>query len=178
VTGNVSLWLGITAGTDDEMMPRVQLGSVPFAVQALTIPDGSVTTEKLEDGAVTSNKLSRGQTRLLLPGEIQMPTARVWYDVLSTTVTLSRETLVIIDASVAPQNDSTEALFQTEVLIDGVAVISGSETNPAGFGNTIMMSTGVLLGAGQHQIKLRVSSWESNGKVNSDTRTQLVVVQG
>ncbi|MBK9231638.1 MAG: hypothetical protein IPO15_12520 [Anaerolineae bacterium] len=53
VTGNNTLWLGITVGTDDEMAPRVQLGSVPFAVQALTVPDGSVTTGKIADQAVT-----------------------------------------------------------------------------------------------------------------------------
>jgi len=46
ITGNSNLFLGITVGTDDEMTPRVQLGSVPFAVQALTVPDGSVTQAK------------------------------------------------------------------------------------------------------------------------------------
>jgi hypothetical protein len=40
--------LGITVGTDDEMTPRVRLGSVPFAVQALTVPDGSITAAKLD----------------------------------------------------------------------------------------------------------------------------------
>ena len=50
------LYLGITVGTDSEMEPRVQLGSVPFSVQALTVPDGSITTEKIADGAVTSLK--------------------------------------------------------------------------------------------------------------------------
>ena len=45
-------------GTDDEMTPRVQLGSVPFAVQALTVPDGSITSPKIATGAVTSDKLS------------------------------------------------------------------------------------------------------------------------
>ncbi|BAM00640.1 MULTISPECIES: hypothetical protein [Caldilinea] len=44
IAGRDQLWLAITVGTDDEMQPRVQLGSVPFAVQALTVPDGSVTT--------------------------------------------------------------------------------------------------------------------------------------
>ena len=58
ITAHSSLFLGITVGTDDEMAPRVQLGSVPFAVQALTVPDGSVTMEKLADGAVTQTKLA------------------------------------------------------------------------------------------------------------------------
>lgn len=58
VTGNNSLWLGIAVGTDSEMQPRVQLGSVPFAVQALTVPDGSVTSAKIADGAITQVKLA------------------------------------------------------------------------------------------------------------------------
>jgi hypothetical protein len=53
-----SLFLGITVGTDDEMVPRVQLGSVPFAVQALTVPDGSVTTEKLAEDAVDGTRIA------------------------------------------------------------------------------------------------------------------------
>jgi hypothetical protein len=66
VTDHSSLFLGITVGTDDEMTPRVQLGSVPFAVQALTVPDGSVTTAKIADGAVTTAKLS---SQLTVPFE-------------------------------------------------------------------------------------------------------------
>jgi hypothetical protein len=58
ITGHSSLWLGITVGSDTEMAPRVQLGSVPFAVQALTVPDGSVTTAKIADSAVTQGKLA------------------------------------------------------------------------------------------------------------------------
>ncbi|MBP7963347.1 MAG: hypothetical protein KBG20_15840 [Caldilineaceae bacterium] len=47
ITSNDNLFLGITVGTDGEMSPRVQLGSVPFAVQALTVPDGSITSQKM-----------------------------------------------------------------------------------------------------------------------------------
>lgn len=64
IAGHDQLFLGITVGTDDEMAPRVQLGSVPFAVQALTVPDGSVTTAKIADGAVTQAKLA---TDVLIP---------------------------------------------------------------------------------------------------------------
>ena len=60
IAGHDQLFLGITVGTDDEMLPRVQLGSVPFAVQALTVPDGSVTAAKIAEGAVTHSKLSPG----------------------------------------------------------------------------------------------------------------------
>ena len=68
ITGNANLFLGITVGTDDEMAPRVQLGSVPFAVQALSVPDGSITAAKLasdinlepSDGSITTAKLANG----------------------------------------------------------------------------------------------------------------------
>lgn len=52
VTGNSNLWLGITVNADNEMQPRVQLGIVPFAVQALTVPDGSITAAKLAPSAL------------------------------------------------------------------------------------------------------------------------------
>ena len=68
ITGNSTLFLGITVGTDDEMSPRVQLGSVPFAVQALSVPDGSITKAKLAgdvsltppDGSITTAKIADG----------------------------------------------------------------------------------------------------------------------
>lgn len=47
IQSNGELYLGIEIGNDSEMTPRVQLGSVPFAMQSLTVPDGSITTEKL-----------------------------------------------------------------------------------------------------------------------------------
>ena len=59
-----SLFLGITVGTDDEMTPRVQLGTVPFAVQALTLPAGATTQG---DFTVNGN-LYTGGTALVVNG--------------------------------------------------------------------------------------------------------------
>lgn len=110
ITGNNNLFLGITVGTDSEMSPRVQLGSVPFATQALTVPDGSitkaklaadvsleppdgsVTTVKLAPGAVTKEKLASG-----LLGTPQMKThaeqfiynSTVWTDINSANLSLT-----------------------------------------------------------------------------------------
>ncbi|MBP1464949.1 hypothetical protein EYB53_004425 [Candidatus Chloroploca sp. M-50] len=60
ITTNPNLWLGVTVGTDDEMTPRIQIGTLPFAVQALTVPDAAITTAKLADDAVTSATIADG----------------------------------------------------------------------------------------------------------------------
>jgi hypothetical protein len=68
IQGHDELYLGITVGTDSEMVPRVQLGSVPFSMQAMTVPEGSITTGKIADGAVTQAKLGP-DVNLLPPAE-------------------------------------------------------------------------------------------------------------
>lgn len=60
VQENTTLYLGITVGTDTEMTPRVQLGSVPFSIWSLTVADNSITSAKIADGAVTTDELADG----------------------------------------------------------------------------------------------------------------------
>lgn len=60
IQGHDELYLGITVGTDTEMVPRVQLGTVPFSMQAMTVPDGSITSVKIADEAVTGTKVADG----------------------------------------------------------------------------------------------------------------------
>jgi hypothetical protein len=74
IASHNQLWLGITVGTDDEMQPRIKLGSVPFAIQALTVPDGSITSAKLNltEGLTVTGDIS-------LDGILRGPTAH-WAD--------------------------------------------------------------------------------------------------
>lgn len=60
IEGYNELYLGITVGTDSEMLPRVQLGSVPFSFQALTVADGSITTAKIASDTITTTHLLNG----------------------------------------------------------------------------------------------------------------------
>ena len=53
-----SRWLGVTVGEDDEMTPRQPLTSVPYALQAGSIPAGAVTSVMLADEAVTAEKVA------------------------------------------------------------------------------------------------------------------------
>jgi hypothetical protein len=85
VTGNANLWLGVTVGSDDEMIPRVQVGSVFYARQALTVPDGSISTAKISDGNITTAKIANGavtQAKLgtdvsLIPPDGSITTAKL-----------------------------------------------------------------------------------------------------
>ena len=60
IAGHDELYLGIQVNQDSEMVPRVQLGSVPFSMQALTVADGSITTGKIATGAITTTHILDG----------------------------------------------------------------------------------------------------------------------
>ncbi|MCP4536530.1 MAG: hypothetical protein GY832_05235 [Chloroflexi bacterium] len=60
VQGYDELYLSITIGTDSEMEPRVQLGSVPFSMWSMTVADDSITSEKIADNAVGSSEIISG----------------------------------------------------------------------------------------------------------------------
>lgn len=66
------LFLGIAINTDGEVTPRLRLGNVPFAAHALSIADGSVTTDKIADGAVTASKLAASAASGIPAGTIVM----------------------------------------------------------------------------------------------------------
>jgi hypothetical protein len=58
IQGNNELYLGITVGSDTEMTPRIQLGSVPFSMQALTVPDNSITGAKIIENSISNREIA------------------------------------------------------------------------------------------------------------------------
>ena len=54
------LYLGITVGNDIELSPRVELARVAYSMHALTVSDGSLTTDKMADGGLTLSKVADG----------------------------------------------------------------------------------------------------------------------
>jgi len=60
-------WLGITIDDGDELTPRIPLDATPYAIKAHSVPDGSITGEKL-----SSMGASAGQA-LVWEGSIWIP---------------------------------------------------------------------------------------------------------
>jgi len=204
VQGNTTLYLGITVGTDTEMTPRVQLGSVPFSIWSLTVADNSITSEKVADGAVgsseiaanaigtseiatnavTSDKLSRTWYKATLSDNLPLPEAgfqpSALYDVLEITFDTTTETLITIHGSMGLSNLSTPVYFVGYLTVDGEMVSIG-EINVArpGSGESLVMSTALLLGPGQHHVVMQVRPLiATNSIVVSDLRTYLIVIEG
>ncbi|MBN2394246.1 MAG: hypothetical protein JXR84_26170 [Anaerolineae bacterium] len=105
VQGNDQLYLGITVGTDTEMAPRVQLGSVPFAMISLTVPDGSVTSEKIATDAITTTHIMDGAvTQALAPSLVKsnMDHTLLQYGRVRATATETTNALAVhIDYQIA-----------------------------------------------------------------------------
>jgi hypothetical protein len=85
VQSHSELYLGITIGTDTEMSPRVQLGSVPFSLWSLTVADNSITAAKIAASVITTTHLANGsvtQAKLgadvsLIPPDGSITTAKI-----------------------------------------------------------------------------------------------------
>jgi hypothetical protein len=58
IMGSSPLYLGITVGSDAEMIPRQPVSSVAYALVANDVADGAITAAKLATGAVTTDKLA------------------------------------------------------------------------------------------------------------------------
>jgi hypothetical protein len=107
-----SLWLEIVVG-EEALSPRQQLGSVPYAMQALTVPDGAITSEKL---ALTHWRL-RDDAELAwqtaLDGEF------VAVPGLAFSYTAPVDGVVLLSLTAALQHSAPGAEAQCGVGVDG-----------------------------------------------------------
>lgn len=105
ISNRNELYLGITVDTDGEMVPRVQLGSVPFSMQASSVSDNSITTEKLASGAVTVAKLAHPAFATNNPGvdyseEIDLSTTNYLpFGGFENTITITSRSQIFVIAS-------------------------------------------------------------------------------
>ena len=58
IFGSAERFLGVKLANDPELAPRQKIASVPYAMVAETVADGSVTTAKLAAGAITADKIA------------------------------------------------------------------------------------------------------------------------
>lgn len=61
-------FLGITLGTEPELLPRTMLTPSPYSFMSMDIMDEAVTTTKINDGAVTGAKIGSNQVVKSLNG--------------------------------------------------------------------------------------------------------------
>ena len=125
IIGNSNLFLGITVGTDSEMLPRVQLGSVPFATQALTVPDGSITKAKLSSDISLSNTTLAVAT--LSPAFQSTANSAVDVGNLLTSINLPTASDVQVNFQYRVQKADTN-YYRVYLLRDG-NIIYGSDTH-------------------------------------------------
>ncbi|QQS36603.1 MAG: hypothetical protein IPM56_01215 [Ignavibacteriales bacterium] len=52
---NVQLYVGISIASDPELTPRIQLTSVPYSLISKTVPDNSLTANKINSGEVVKS---------------------------------------------------------------------------------------------------------------------------
>lgn len=195
IVANNVLWLGVSVGGDSEMSPRVQLGTVPFSLQALTVPDASITTNKIVDGSVTKAKLASDVdlvsglqvlTTVTAQHDYQLPLCNSAFESipgLSVTVAISRASNVLIDfaglgRNSVPNSSTFTAIFvdgTVDALADGQPHFGGSQSGASGslwFG--LSNTSAKLLNAGTHQIEVK-GFCSGNGIINSG-KLRVVVI--
>jgi hypothetical protein len=86
------------------MMPREQIASVPYAMIASTVPDGTVTAAKLADGAANANLKSGGH------------------------IVLSPDANKLVKLAVLRQDNTSNDYESNQVMLMGWGSITGNNT--------------------------------------------------
>lgn len=138
-----SVWVEIQIGTDAPLSPRQQLGSVPYAMKANTVPENAITTAKIADIAVTAAKLANGAVTPTKLSDLAVLTAKI-ADLAVTTAKLA-------DSSVTTPKIANGAVTLPKIGSDvgivppGHSILGLSEVSPSGYtysGNSVPVNGG------------------------------------
>ena len=170
IAGHDKLYLGITVGTDSELSPRVWLGSVPFSMQALTVPDGSISNDKLAPNALPVFSATTTEHNWPVPecnGTSESDTDWHLIPGLSLNVTVDKPSTLSVDfTGLGYNSEPTKAIYGT-IFVDGSRITAvGGQTLLGGCSNganadasgwcTLANTTTQTLSPGSHTIDARV----------------------
>ncbi|RIK34999.1 MAG: hypothetical protein DCC55_31685 [Chloroflexi bacterium] len=175
IVNDADLYLGVAVGSDPEMIPRMQLGSAPFAMQALTVPDDSIGTSKLRNAAVVNEKLAlQVHTLAGVPDQFRLTTTE--QTLAQTTITVPYDALYL-----------AFIMFEADGLgARSIAYLRAGSNGPY-FGGLNHTSNNVLttsalfsfeLPAGEHVLALRARTTHGSIQpvVRSGTRVIIIPV--
>jgi hypothetical protein len=165
----------------ETLSPRELIRSVPIAGMALTVPDSSITTEKIAEGAITSEKLKA------TTGFIQVTDTQV----VQTGSSWSRKTIPQSSSSIALTSDSKVLLWFSSsafapasitrytdliLIVDGgISYVSSATLDGQ---NPLVNYSGVVvlyLKKGVHDISLQIQSGLENDSISFiGNRTNIV----
>ncbi len=157
VASNNQLYLGFTVGTDSEMQPRVQLGSTPYSMQALTVADNSITTTNIVDSAITSAKMDVVEESSIV--EIQENTTSTSWTPLTTpdivNFTLQKSQWVDIFYGATAINTTVGSPAVLTLSVDGnILQVEALIETWSNSSQTMSSVHRVFLSAGSHSISL------------------------
>ncbi|MEM7533825.1 MAG: hypothetical protein AAF639_16695 [Chloroflexota bacterium] len=192
ITTNSNLFLGVTIGTDDEMSPRVQLGSMPFTVQALTVPDGSITRDKLGSGALEHYAATTTQAFWDISschGTTEDDAAWVAIPGLSIDFALAEDKTIWVDFDGLGKNMGPNQAIHSNIFIDGTRTkLESGHADLSGCRNDALSNTGtpycslsngvnMTLAPGNHSVEARVwcDGTDSNSAVYGGTLRVLIL---
>ena len=170
IAGHDKLYLGVTVGTDSELSPRVWLGSVPYSMQALTVPDGSISSDKLAANALPVFSATTTEQSWLVPecsGTFDSDTDWHLIPGLSLNVTVDKPSTLSVDfTGLGYNSEPTKAIYGT-IFVDGSRITTvGGHTLLGGCRNggdvpitpwcTLANTTTQTLSPGSHTIDARV----------------------
>ena len=101
VTDNNALWLGITVSSDDEMSPRVQVGSVVTALYAQEVSPNSISSAHIQDQAILPEDLDASA----FPPGVPIGTVISWWRA-DTNTPLPSDEWMVADGSVVNDPES------------------------------------------------------------------------